>query len=98
MAIHKDLGLAYVVFELESFIGVYSIDAKTGLLEQVELVPLMPEPSNVDYAAEIELSPHGHHLYVSNRGTGAMVVFQILARGPCPADMSTNSCHLENNC
>ena len=41
----------------------------------------MPEPSKDDYAAEIELSPSGQHLYVSNRANGALVVFQILPDG-----------------
>ena len=48
MAIHADLGLAYVVFELESYVGVYSIDAETGALEQKEVtrhfVPALLDP------------------------------------------------------
>ena len=34
-----------------------------------------------DYAAEIEISPSGTHLYVSNRSNGALVVYQILPDG-----------------
>jgi 6-phosphogluconolactonase (cycloisomerase 2 family) len=33
------------------------------------------------YAAEIEIHPNGKFLYVSNRGTGAIVVFKILEDG-----------------
>ena len=57
--------VAYIVFELESYVGIYAIDENTGALEQIKMVGLMPEPSPADYAAEIEL--FGNHLYVSNR-------------------------------
>ena len=65
MAIDAESRLAYIVFELESYVGIYSIDANTGALEQIKMVGLMPEPSPQDYAAEIEM--FGSHLYVSNR-------------------------------
>ena len=81
MAIHADQALAFVVFELESYVGVYQIDEATGALSQKFLVDLMPEPSPADFAAEIEISPSGKHLYVSNRANGAIVVYEILPDG-----------------
>ena len=45
MAIHEDLKLAFVVFELESYVGVYGIDENTGALAELYQVGLMPEPS-----------------------------------------------------
>ena len=35
MAIHKDLKIAYVIFELESYIGVYSISEENGALTEI---------------------------------------------------------------
>jgi 6-phosphogluconolactonase len=79
MAIHADLMLAYVIFELESFIGVYSIDPETGALSEKFMVGIMAEPSEADYASEIEISPNQKQLYASNRGNGAILVYDILS-------------------
>ena len=80
MAFHDELNLAYVVFELQSKIGVYSVDPRGALTEKF-MVNIMPEPSTSDYAAEIEISPSKKHLYVSNRGNGAILAFEILPDG-----------------
>lgn len=80
MAFHEDLNLAYVAYELQSYIGVYSI-APTGELTEKFMVTMMPEPSSADYAAEIEISPSKRHLYVSNRGNGAILAFEIMPDG-----------------
>lgn len=81
MAIDAERKLAYVVFELESVVGVYEINESNGALTEKFLVDLMPEPSASDYAAEIEISPSRQHLYVSNRANGAIVVYAILPDG-----------------
>jgi len=82
MAINSELKKAYVVFELQSYVGVYTMEEDNGFLAENYLVELMPEPSPGDAAAEIEISPSGEFLYVSNRGNGAIVVFKIMPDFP----------------
>ena len=73
--------LAYIIFELESYIGIYTIDTESGALTEKEMVQLLPNPSSTDYAAEIEICSDKKFLYASNRKTddsnGAIVVFEI---------------------
>ena len=65
MAIDAESMRAYVVFELDAHVGIYSIDANSGALDHIGMVALMPQPSDQDKPAEIEI--FGNHLYVSNR-------------------------------
>lgn len=82
MAIDSQRKLAYVVFELENFIGVYEIDESTGKLTEKYLIELVPKPKAENYPSEVEFSPSGKYLYVSNRGTeGAIIVFKIASNG-----------------
>ena len=73
--------LAYIIFELESYIGIYTIDKESGALTEKEMVQLLPNPASTDYAAEIEICSDKKFLYASNRKTddsnGAIVVFEI---------------------
>ena len=45
MAINSELKKAYVVFELQSYVGVYTMEEDNGFLAENYLVELMPEPS-----------------------------------------------------
>ena len=45
MAINSELKKAYVVFELQSYVGVYTMEEDSGFLAENYLVELMPEPS-----------------------------------------------------
>ena len=45
MAINSELKKAYVVFELQSYVGVYTMEEDSGFLAENYLVEIMPEPS-----------------------------------------------------
>ena len=45
MAINSELKKAYVAFELQSYVGVYTMEEDNGFLAENYLVELMPEPS-----------------------------------------------------
>ena len=45
MAINSELRKAYVVFELQSYVGVYTMEEDNGFLAENYLVEIMPEPS-----------------------------------------------------
>jgi len=86
MAIHKQKGLAFVIFELKNLLQTYRINAATGALTHLGDTALLPndvynEPGVKNYGAEIAVHPNGRFLYCSNRGHGAVVVFAIAENG-----------------
>jgi len=79
MAIFNDV--AYVIFELKNRVGVYRINPSNGDLIEAQSIPTI-EDNNIkdgepEYGAEIEVHPNGKWLYVSNRGTGPMLLYHI---------------------
>lgn len=76
---------AFVVTELDSKLVVYDIDETSGELVDVETLPLFsPEftddagkSGEVQYPAEVALHPNGKWLYVTNRGLGAIFLFDV---------------------
>jgi len=79
MAIINDV--AYVIFELKNRVAVYKMNPNNGELIEAESVPTI-EDSDIqsgepEYGAEIEAHPNGKWLYVSNRGTGPMLLYHI---------------------
>ncbi len=81
MAIHEDFGLAYVIYELQSYIGVYEIDKTTGKLTEKFMVKILEETGPGDTSAEVYIAPNKKMLYATNRGLGALVVFAIEPTG-----------------
>jgi len=82
MAIHKQKGIAYVIYELKNLIQSYKIDSATGDLTHLGDFTLLPDeiynqPGVKNYGAEIAVHPNGRFLYCSNRGHGAIVAFAI---------------------
>ena len=59
MAIHKDLKIAYVIFELESYIGVYSISEENGALTEIGKV-ILPNLFSYLYGLCISFYIWGH--------------------------------------
>ena len=76
---------AFVVTELDSKLVVYDVDVANGDLVEVETLPLYsPEfaddagkSGEVQYPAEVALHPNGKWLYVTNRGLGAIFLFDV---------------------
>ena len=59
---------------------MYEIDPSTGALTFLSLVPYtlgVEEPGVEQKGAEMVLHPSGQFLYVSHRGTGAIIVYQV---------------------
>ena len=76
---------AFLVTELDSKLVVYKIDQVNGELTEIETVPLFSQnfeeeivkSGEIQYPAEIELHPNGKWMYVTNRGLGAIFLFDV---------------------
>lgn len=74
---HPDKKFAYLINELSGFVIVYKYN--NGKLEEVQTISAHPEEfKGVIGSAEIETSPDGKFLYVSNRGDeNTITIFSI---------------------
>jgi 6-phosphogluconolactonase (cycloisomerase 2 family) len=78
IAFHPTAPFAYVAHELDSSIGAYRYDATKGALTPFQVVPSIPDSYvGANTAAEIEVSPSGGHVYVSNRGNDTIGLFAL---------------------
>ncbi|MGF1585577.1 MAG: lactonase family protein [Bacteroidales bacterium] len=78
LSFRPDGAYAYSAEELSSTIAVLSVDKKSGAMQQVQRVSMLPgdfQGSNT--AADIHVSPDGKFLYASNRGHESIVIFSI---------------------
>ncbi|KAG7386267.1 hypothetical protein PHYPSEUDO_000481 [Phytophthora pseudosyringae] len=81
-ALSPELGVGYVVNELDNTVGVYPLDASTGKLghEALQIISTLPE----DYAgpaalaSDIHLSTNGKFVYASTRFCHSIAVYKIL--------------------
>jgi 6-phosphogluconolactonase len=68
----------YLVNEVFSNVTVFSYDAASGALAELQTVSMLPPGfSGQNTAAEIALHPSGKFLYASNRGEDSIAVFAV---------------------
>lgn len=78
MALTQDGKFAYVVNELKPVVTVFTRDAGSGALTQIQEVSITAEGYKGDSgAAEILLDRSGRFIYASNRGPGTITVFSV---------------------
>lgn len=80
MAFHPGGRYAYVINELALTVTVFSRDAASGALTEVQTISTLPpgQPSAATFStAEVVVHPSGKFLYGSNRGHDSLVVFAI---------------------
>jgi len=75
LILHKERNLALLVCEVQNFLQVYSVDNVTGNLEKKQEVHLSTVANNT--GAEILIHPNGKWIYVSSRGVGMVILFQL---------------------
>ncbi len=81
LAFSRDGQFAYVVNELKSTVSTYAFDAGKGtfrLLQTISTLP--PHFAGENTGAEVQVSPSGRFVYVSNRGHDSIGVFEADAR------------------
>ncbi|HZS08680.1 MAG TPA: lactonase family protein [Blastocatellia bacterium] len=78
MLFRPDGKFAYLLNEKTSLINVYSYDAATGALAEVQTVSTVPESyDGPNTAIEMQAHPTGKWLYVSNTGHDSIVLFTV---------------------
>jgi 6-phosphogluconolactonase len=70
----------YALCELDATIGVFAVDAGTGLLERRQILPTQPEGFAAK-AADLHLTPDGRFLYASERLTSTITVCRVATDG-----------------
>ena len=69
---------AYVLAEMKSTVTVFSYDASTGTLGELQSLSALPKDyKGSNDAAEIHIHPNGKFLFASNRGHDSIAVFAI---------------------
>jgi 6-phosphogluconolactonase len=79
MALHPNGSNFYTSNERESAVGVYSFDAFTGAVEELQSVCSLPAgvPTDKNTASGIAVHPSGHFVYSTNRGHDSIAVFAV---------------------
>ena len=77
---HPSLDRVYVDNEQASSVSVFRFDTGVGQLSHLQTLPSIPnEPRRKNSCADMELTPDGRFLYVSNRGHDSLAGFKVLA-------------------
>jgi 6-phosphogluconolactonase len=81
VAFHPNGKLAFLINELDSTVAALAYDARTGVFEELQVVPTLPPDFHDPSAcADVQVSPSGAFLYGSNRGHDSIVVYRIEPR------------------
>lgn len=83
LAFHPQGGFAYVCNEMALTVSVFSVDASTGAMKEIQVLPTLPVGADAKgvSTAEIFCLPNARALYVSNRGHNSLAAFAIGADG-----------------
>ncbi|GBL42716.1 6-phosphogluconolactonase [Verrucomicrobiota bacterium] len=79
LAFHPQGGFAYVCNEMAMTVSVFTVDASTGAMKEIQVLPTLPTGADAKGAstAEIFCLPNARALYVSNRGHNSLAAFAI---------------------
>ena len=75
---------AYVLNEKQPYITIFQVNSTSGALKEqysVKTLPIEHYTGSGEYGAEIALHPSEKWLYVSHRGTGSIIVYQVQENG-----------------
>ena len=77
LQLSTDGRLLYVLCELDGSVGVFAVDADTGLLQGRQILRTHAEGFSQAQAADVHLSPDGRFLYASERRTHTLTAWRI---------------------
>ena len=82
MIFDEETSRAFLVTELDSNLIVFRVDENTGHLTELETMSVYPQSfvedrNEAQYPAEIEMHPNRKWMYVSSRGLGAILQFDV---------------------
>jgi 6-phosphogluconolactonase len=76
-AFHPSGRFAYNCNEIQSSVTAYAFDAAKGSLTEMQTISTLPEPTERNSTAEVQVHPSGKFLYCSNRGHDSLAIYQI---------------------
>lgn len=79
LVFHPSYPYAFVANELNNTVGVFSYNERNGELQLLQSLSTLPE-GIIDVentAADIQITPCGRYLYVSNRGHNSIVLYHV---------------------
>ncbi len=77
-AFSPDIGMAFVINELDSTLTAYDYDTESGRLDPRQTVSTLPDMfDGENTTAHILVSPNGRFVYGSNRGHDSIAIFAI---------------------
>lgn len=77
LAFSNDSKFVYDLNEMGTDVTVFSLDAKTGALHEIQTIPTVAEHDPANTAAEIQIAPDGRFLYTSTRKADIITEFSI---------------------
>jgi 6-phosphogluconolactonase len=78
LAFHPTAKYVYVNGEASSTISVFTYDARTAAMSEIQTVSTLPAGfSGASTTAEVQVDPAGRFVYVSNRGHDSLAIFGI---------------------
>lgn len=89
---HPSAMVLYVVEELSSTISSYQYHSSSGKLSFLNRSStLPPNYEGTNTAADIQITPNGRYLYVSNRGHDSIALFKLSLNGETPERIGIES-------
>jgi 6-phosphogluconolactonase len=76
-AFHPSGRYAYNCNEIKSSVTAFAYDANQGSLTEIQTISTLPEATQGNSTAEIQVHPSGKFLYCSNRGHDSLAIFTI---------------------
>jgi 6-phosphogluconolactonase len=76
-AFHPSGRFAYNCNEITSSVTAHTYDAAKGALTEIQTISTLPEPTQGNSTAEIQVHPSGKFVYCSNRGHDSLAIFTV---------------------
>jgi 6-phosphogluconolactonase len=76
-AFHPNGRFAYNCNEITSSVTAHAWDVTNGALREIQTITTLPEPTQGNSTAEIQVHPSGKFVYCSNRGHDSLAIFSV---------------------
>ncbi len=70
----------YLINEMATSVTVFSLDARTGAMHELQTIDTVAKHDSANTAAEIQINPSGRFLYTSTRGDDSIATFKVDAQ------------------
>lgn len=77
LAFSRSGKFVYVINEMGTSVTVFSFDARTAAMRELQTISTVAKQYPANTGAEIQLDPHGRFLYTSTRGVDVITEFKV---------------------